>query len=141
MLTDLTNTGHHILTRPRRPISYLLALLTKIDLHEPPTLARDLHDAALRAAQQQQAAQRSAERAESARARQAAIAALTGPGRALAHQVLATTSRGATDRRAVSRQTDAQARAELAAQRRGQRRSVTAAGARSDVEITDYPAR
>jgi len=137
MLTDLTNTGHHILTRPRRPISYLLALLHKVDLNEPPTLTRDLHDAALRAAQQQQAAQRSAERAESARARQAAIAALTGPGRALAHQVLATTSRGATDRRAVSRQTDAQARAELAAQRRGQRRSVTAAGARSDVEITD----
>jgi len=62
LLTDLTNTGHHILTRPRRPISYLLALLTKIDLAEPPTLTRDLHDAAHRAARAEQAAQRRAGR-------------------------------------------------------------------------------
>jgi len=102
MLTDLTNTGHHILTRPRRPISYLLALLTKIDLHEPPTLTRDLHDAAHHAARAEQAAQRSAERTEHDRARQAAIAALTGPGRALAHQVAATASAGAARRRARS---------------------------------------
>jgi len=122
MLVDLTNTGHHILTRPRRPISYLLALLTKVDLHEPPTLTRDLHDAAHHAARAEQAAQRSAERTEHDRDRQAAIAALTGPGRALAHQVLATASRGAVERRAVSRQADAQARAEFAAQRRRQRR-------------------
>jgi len=137
MLTDLTNTGHHILTHPRRPISYLLALLTKVDLNEPPTLTRDLHDAAHQAERAEQAAQRAVERADSDRARETAIAALTGPGRALAHQVLATTSRGTAKRRAVSRQTDAQARAEFAAQRRGQRRSVIAAGARSDVEITD----
>ena len=102
MLTDLTNTGHHILTRPRRPISYLLALLTKVDLHEPPTLTRDLHAAAHQAARAEQAAQRSAERAESNRARQTAIAALTGPGRALAHQVAATASAGAARRRARS---------------------------------------
>jgi len=122
MLVDLTNTGHHILTRPRRPISYLLALLTKVDLHEPPILTRDLHDAAHHAARAEQAAQRSAERTEHDRDRQAAIAALTGPGRALAHQVLATASRGAVELRAVSRQADAQARAEFAAQRRRQRR-------------------
>ncbi len=121
MLVDLTNTGHHILTRPRRPISYLLALLTKVDLNEPPTLTRDLHDAARQAERAEQATERTVERAESDRARQAAIAALTGPGRALAHQVLATASRGAAERRAVSRQTDAQARAEFAAQRRGRR--------------------
>jgi len=113
LITDLTTTGHHILTRPRRPISYLLALLNKVDLHEPPTLTRDLHDAAHRAARAEQAAQRAAERAESDHARQAAIAALDGPGRALAHQVLATTSRAAAQRRAVNRRADTQARAEL----------------------------
>jgi len=122
MLVDLTNTGHHILTRPRRPISYLLALLAKIDLHEPPTLTRDLHDAAIRAEREQQTAERSIERADNDQARQTAIAALTGPGRALAHQVLATTSRSATERRAIGRRADAQARAESAAQRQGQRR-------------------
>jgi len=98
MLVDLTNTGHHILTRPRRPISYLLALLTKIDIHEPPTLTRDLHDADHQAERAEQAAQRAVERAESDHARQAAIAALTGPGRALAHQVLATAARRAAVR-------------------------------------------
>jgi len=122
MLTDLTNTGHHILTRPRRPISYLLALLTKVDIHEPPTLTRDLYDAAQRAARAEQAAQRAIERADNDQARQAAIAALTGHGRALAHQVIATTSRSAVERRAASRRADAQARAESAAQRQGQRR-------------------
>jgi len=113
MLVDLTNTGHHILTRPRRPISYLLALLTKVDLHEPPTLTRDLHDAAHRAARAEQTAQRSAERVQSDQDRQAAIAALDGPGRALAHQVLVTTSRGAAQRRAVNRRADTQPRAEF----------------------------
>ncbi len=119
MLTDLTNTGHHILTRPRRPISYLLALLTKIDLHEPPTLTRDLHDAAIRAEREQQTAQRSIERAENDQARHAAITALDGPGRALAHQVLATAARRAAERRAAGRRDDVQARAKFAAQRRG----------------------
>ena len=113
MLTDLTNTGHHILTRPRRPISYLLALLTKVDLHEPPTLTRDLHDAAHRAARAEQTAQRAIERANNDQARQAAIAALSGPGRALAHQVLATTSRAAAQRRVVNRRADTQSRAKL----------------------------
>jgi len=113
MLVDLTNTGHHILTRPRRPISYLLALLTKVDLHEPPTLTRDLHDAAHQAARAEQTAQRAVERADNDQARQTAIAALSGPGRALAHQVLATTSRAVAQRRVVDRRADIQARAEL----------------------------
>ena len=117
MLADLTNTGHHILTRPRRPISYLLALLNKVDLNEPPTLTRDLHDAAQRAAQQQQAAQRSAERAESARGRQTAIAALTGPGRALAHQAAASASAGAAQRRAEQQRKELQAATALVAHR------------------------
>jgi len=113
MLVDLTNTGHHILTQPRRPISYLLALLTKIDIHEPPTLTRDLHDAAHQAERAEHAAQRAIERAENDQARHAAITALTGPGRALAHQVLAATARGAAERRAMRRRADAQARAEF----------------------------
>ncbi len=116
MLTDLTNTGHHILTRPRRPISYLLALLTKIDLHEPPTLTRDLHGAE----RAEQAAERAVERAESDRARQAAIAALTGPGRALALDVAATTASTAAQRRTGRRQADYETRAELVARRRRQ---------------------
>jgi len=122
MLVDLTNTGHHILTQPRRPISYLLALLTKIDLNEPPTVTRDLHDAAHRAARQQQAAERAVERAESDRARQAAIAALTGPGRALALDIAATATTAA-QRRGGRRQAEYEARAELVGRQR--RRSLT----------------
>jgi len=118
MLVDLTNTGHYILTRPRRPISYLLALLTRVDLNEPPTLTRDLHAAAHRAARAEQAAQRSAERAENDQVRQAAIAALTGPGRALALDIAATTATTAAQRRAGRRQADCEARAELVARRR-----------------------
>ncbi len=118
MLADLTNTGHHILTRPRRPISYLLALLNKVDLQEPPTLTRDLHHAAQRATQQQQAAQRSAELAESARGRQTAIAALTGPGRALAHQAAASASAGAAQRRTEQQRKELQAVTALVAHRR-----------------------
>ncbi len=117
MLIDLTNTGHHILTRPRRPISYLLALLTKIDLNEPPTLTRDLHDAAHRAARAEHATERAVERAESDRARQAAIAALTGPGRALALDIAATATTAA-QRRAGRRQADYETRTELVARRR-----------------------
>ncbi len=118
MLVDLTNTGHHILTRPRRPISYLLALLTKIDLHEPPTLARDLHDVAYRAARAEQATQRSIERTQNEQARQTAIAALTGPGRALAHQIAATASVGAAMRHADRQSKERQAITALVAQRR-----------------------
>ena len=118
MLTDLTNTGHHILTRPRRPISYLLALLTKIDLHEPPTLTRDLHDAAHQAERAQQATERAVEQAESDRDRQAAIAALDGPGRALAHQIAATASVGAAMRHADRQSKERQAITALVAQRR-----------------------
>jgi len=118
MLTDLTNTGHHILTRPRRPISYLLALLTKIDIHEPPTLTRDLYDAAHQAARTEQAAQRAIERAENDQTRRTAIVALTGPGRALAHQVLATTSRGSAERRAERQWKERQAVNDLVAHRR-----------------------
>jgi len=120
MLTDLTNTGHHILTRPRRPISYLLALLTKIDLHEPPTLTRDLHDAAHQAERAEQATQRSIERAQSDQARQTAITALTGPGRALAHQIAATTAAVAAQRRAGLRQSEYKTCAELVARQRRQ---------------------
>jgi len=118
MLVDLTNTGHHILTRPRRPISYLLALLTKIDLNEPPTLTRDLHDAAHQAARAEQATERAVQQAESDRARQAAIAALTGPGRALAHQAAASVSAGAAQRRAEQQCKEHQAITALVAHRR-----------------------
>jgi len=117
MLVDLTNTGHHILTRPRRPISYLLALLHKVDLHEPPTLTRDLHDAAHRTARAEQATERAVERAESDRARQAAVLALNGPGRSLAHQAAATVASAARQRR-TGQQSDRQAVAELVAHRR-----------------------
>jgi len=118
MLTDLTNTGHHILTRPRRPISYLLALLTKVDLHEPPTLTRDLHDAAHQAERAEQATERAVEQAEGDRDRQAAIAALDGPGRALAHQIAATASVGAAMRHADRQSKERQAITALVAQRR-----------------------
>ncbi len=117
LLVDLTNTGHHILTRPRRPISYLLALLHKVDLHEPPTLTRDLHDAAHRTARAEQATERAVERAESDRARQAAVLALNGPGRSLAHQAAATVASAARQRR-TGQQSDRQAVAELVAHRR-----------------------
>jgi len=118
MLIDLTNTGHHILTRPRRPISYLLALLNKIDLHEPPTLTRDLHDAAHQAERAEQAAQRAIERAESDQARQVATAALTGTGRALALQIADTAAAGAARRRAERQWKERQTVTDLVAQRR-----------------------
>ena len=118
MLVDLTNTGHHILTRPRRPISYLLALLNKVDLNEPPTLTRDLHDAAHQAERAQQATERAVEQAEGDRDRQAAIAALDGPGRALAHQIAATASVGAAMRHADRQSKERQAITALVAQRR-----------------------
>ncbi len=118
LLVDLTNTGHHILTRPRRPISYLLALLNKVDLNEPPTLTRDLHDAAHQAARAEQAVQRVAERAQSDQARQAATAALTGTGRALAHQAAAAAAAGAARRRAEQQRKERQAITALVAHRR-----------------------
>jgi len=118
LLVDLTNTGHHILTQPRRPISYLLALLTKIDLNEPPTLTHDLHDAAHQAERAQQAAQRSTERTQSDRKRQAAITALTGSGRALAHQAAASAAAGSAQRRTEQQRKERQVVAELVAHRR-----------------------
>jgi len=118
LLIDLTNTGHHILAHPRRPISYLLALLTKVDLHEPPTLTRDLHDTAHQAERAESAVQRSIERAENDQARQAAIAALTGPGRALALNIATTTATTAAQRRAGLRQSEYETRAELVARQR-----------------------
>jgi len=124
MLVDLTNTGHHILTRPRRPISYLLALLNKVDLNEPPTLTRDLHDAAHQAAHAEQTAQRVAERVQSNQARQAATSALTGTGRALAHQAAATVAAAARQHRTEQQQSELRAIAELVAQRRSARRKV-----------------
>jgi len=118
MLTDLTNTGHHILTRPRRPISYLLALLTKIDLNEPPTLTRDLHDAAQRAVRAEQAAQRAIDHTESDHARQAAITALTGTGRALARQAAASAATDSAQRRVEQQWKERQAVTALVAHRR-----------------------
>ncbi len=118
MLIDLTNTGHHILTHPRRPISYLLALLNKVDLNEPPTLTRDLHDAAHRAERAKQATERAVERAESDRARQAAIAALSGPGRALAHQVVGSVARDTAQRRTEQQRKKRQVIVRLVAHRR-----------------------
>jgi len=131
MLVDLTNTGHHILTRPRRPISYLLALLTKIDLHKPPTLTRDLHDAAHQAERVEQATVRAVERAEHDQARQAAIAALTGPGRALAHQAAASAAAGSTRRRAEQQWKECQAVAALIAHRRRSGNGSSVAGRKS----------
>jgi len=87
LLTDLTGVGHHILREPRRPIGYLLALLTRVDLAERPTA---LIDAADRAQRAERAAAQHAARAEADRARRTAIAALTGPGRAAAQHVAAT---------------------------------------------------
>jgi len=118
MLTDLTNTGHYILTQPRRPISYLLALLHKIDLHEPPTLTRDLHDAAQRAVRAEQAAQRAIDHAESDHARQAAITALTGTGRALARQAAASAAADSAQRRVEQQWKERQAVTALVAHRR-----------------------
>jgi hypothetical protein len=118
LLTDLTTAGHHILTHPRRPISYLLALLHKVDLHEPPTLTRDLYDAAHRAARAELATERAAEHVENDQVRQAAIAALTGPGRALALDIAANTATTAAQRRAGCRQAEYETRAELVARLR-----------------------
>jgi len=91
LLTDLTGVGHHILREPHRPIGYLLALLTRIDLAERPTALIDAAAAADRAQRAERAAAQHAARTEADRARRTAIEALTGPGRAAAHHVTATT--------------------------------------------------
>jgi len=123
LLIDLTNTGHHILTHPRRPISYLLALLNKVDLNEPPTLTRDLHDAAQRAVRAEQAAQRAIEHAESDHARQAAITALTGTGRALARQTAASAAADSAQRRTEQQWKERQTVTALVAHRQRQTRT------------------
>jgi len=86
-LHDLVATGIRIYDHPRRPISYLLTLLHRSDINEPPTITRDAHAAEELAAARQRAAQAPQRRAQHHQAREAAIAALNGPARAEARAI------------------------------------------------------
>jgi hypothetical protein len=120
LLTDLTGVGHHILREPHRPIGYLLALLTRIDLAERPTALIDAHAAADRAQRAEQAAAQHTARTEADRARRTAIAALTGPGRAAAQHVAATTATTAAQHRREQHRVQRLAPAHQQANRRRQ---------------------
>ena len=74
--------------------------------------------AAHRAERAKQATERAVERAESDRARQAAIAALSGPGRALAHQVVGSVARDTAQRRTEQQRKKRQVIVRLVAHRR-----------------------
>jgi len=78
--------GIRIYDDPRRPIPYLLMLLRRGNIDERPTIARDAHAAEELAVARERAAEAPQRRDRHHQARDAAIAALGGTGRA---QVLA----------------------------------------------------
>jgi hypothetical protein len=109
LLIDVAATGRPILPDPRRPISYLCHLLARVDVNERPTALIDAHAAADLAHRQARTADQIARRDTDAAAREIAVRALTGPGRAAA---LATTRAAAT---AADRRRSQQAAADRAA--------------------------
>ncbi len=88
-LHDVAATGIRIYDNPRRPISYLLTLLHRTDINEPPTITRDAHAAQELAAARQRTAQAPQRRAQHHQARHEAVAALNGAARAEAHAIAA----------------------------------------------------
>jgi len=91
-LRDVAAMGVRIYDHPRRPISYLLALLHRSDINERPTVARDAHAAEEFAQAHQRTTDAPQRRAQHEQARHDAIAALSSRGRA---EVLAITAAAA----------------------------------------------
>jgi len=91
-LRDVAAMGIRIYDDPHRPIPYLLMLLRRSSIEERPTIARDAYAAEELAVARQRAAQAPRRRAQHHQARDAAIAALSGPARS---EVLAITAAAA----------------------------------------------
>ncbi|UZJ27010.1 hypothetical protein RHODO2019_18640 (plasmid) [Rhodococcus antarcticus] len=119
LLTDLTTTGHQILTAPRRPISYLCHLLNLVDINERPTAIPDAQATAELAARTARTTAQLNARDTHTAARHTAVAALTGPGRAAALTAAHTTATNAAHRRSEQEAADRLALAEHVQHRRG----------------------
>ncbi|UZJ26887.1 hypothetical protein RHODO2019_18000 (plasmid) [Rhodococcus antarcticus] len=121
LLTDLTTTGHQVLTAPRRPISYLCHLLGLVDINERPTAIPDAHAAAELAARTARTTAQLDARDTHTAARHTAVTALTGPGRAAALTAAHTTATAAAHRRSERESAERLALAEQVQHRRNQR--------------------
>jgi len=87
-LDDVATTGFRVYDTPHNPVKYLLALLHRADIGEPPTVWRDAHAAAEAAAAVERIAAVPGERTAAAAAHEAGRAALAGPGHAQVRAIL-----------------------------------------------------
>lgn len=117
-LDDLTGQGLVIYDQPRNPVKYLLALLSRADLNERPTVMRDAHAAYEAAQAAHRAAAVPAHLAAAAQARQAGRAALDGEGHQQVRQALAQRAATGAIRRAAGNRAEAGATAALIARAR-----------------------
>lgn len=117
-LDDLTGQGLVIYDQPRNPVKYLLALLSRADLNERPTVMRDAHAAYEAAQAAHRAAAVPAHLAAAAQARQAGRAALDGEGHQQVRQALAQRAATGAIRRAARNRAEAGATAALIARAR-----------------------
>jgi len=120
IITDwATDTGQ--VAAPTTPVAFLRWLLKRHDLAFSPTLLEHARRDQERLAAQKRREAAAQELARSAQARVTAQADLTGPGRRLAHEVLAQASRAAAERKAAAIRAEHAARAAAVARARGRR--------------------
>lgn len=94
LVRDWIGAGHWIADHPRRPIALLAAIVASHpNVQVRPAAADEAREAAELAAHRDRQATIPAQRAELAARRQEAIAALSGPGRAAAQEVMAELAR------------------------------------------------
>lgn len=118
LLLEAAGTGRPPLTDPRRPISYLCHLLSRIDIAERPTALLDAHAAADIAARYIRTQAQLQRRTTDAEGRATGTSALTGPGRAAALATAHTTAAAAARRRSQQDSADRLALAEQIQRRR-----------------------
>ena len=121
LLIDAAGTGRPLLADPRRPISYLCHLLARVDVAERPAALIDAQAAEDLARRQVRTAAQLAARDTGAAAREVAVAALDGAGRASALAATATAAAAAERRRSQQATADRRALAEEVERRRRQR--------------------
>jgi hypothetical protein len=119
LLVDFAATGRPLLADPRRPISYLCHLLARIDVAERPTALIDAQADEDLARRQARTAAQLAARDTDRVARQVAVTALDGAGRAAALAATAATAATAARRRSRQAAADRLALAEEIERRRG----------------------
>jgi hypothetical protein len=121
LLVDLAGTGRPLLRDPRRPISYLCHLLGLVDLAERPTALIDAQVAEDLTRRQARTANQLDRRDADAAARELAVAALTGSGRAAALAATATAAAVAARRRSDQASAERLALAERVSRQRSRR--------------------